>query len=147
MSKFKTHLSIVQNKKHFKINTSFSFSPTNKDEIVVIIKDLHNNKAAGGEIPLNILKKSDFTFDELTECVNYTLKNGKLPDFLKNANITPDYKKDDPTDKINYCPVSVLPSLSKIFEKVIYSQLRKYMDLFLNKLLCGFRKAHSTQHT
>ena len=40
--------------------------------------DLQNNKAAGGEIPLNILKKSNYTFDELTKCVNYTLKNGNF---------------------------------------------------------------------
>ena len=37
----------------------------------------------GEEIPLNVLKKSNFTFDELAECVNYTLKNGKFPDSLK----------------------------------------------------------------
>ena len=93
VSKCKTHPSIVKIKKHFKINTTFSFSPTSKDEIVAIIKDLQNNKAAGGEIPLNILKKSNFTFDKLTECVNYTLKNGKFPDFSKNATIIPVYKK------------------------------------------------------
>ena len=144
--KFKTHPSIVKIKKHFKINTTFSFSPTSKDEIVAIIKDLQNNKAAGGEIPLNIFKKSNFTFDKLTECVNHNLKNEKFPDSLKNATITPVYKKDDPTYKVNYGPLSVLPLLSKIFEKVIYNQLREYMDLFLNKLLCGFRKSHSTQH-
>ena len=137
VSKFKTHPSIVKIKKHFKINTSFSFSPTNKDEIVAIIKDLQNNKAAGGEIPLNILKKSNFTFDELTECVNYTLKNGKFPDSLENANITPHHKKDDPTDKVNYRPVSALPLPYKFFERVIYNS---------NKLLCGFKKPHSTQH-
>ena len=33
-----------------------------------------------------------------------------------------------------------------MFERVIYNQLGKHMDTFLNKLLCGFRKAHSTQH-
>ena len=99
MPKFKTHPSIVKIKKYFKINTTFLFSPTSKDEIVTIIKDLQNNKAVGGEIPLIISKKSNFTFDELTECVNYTLKNGKFPDSLKNATITPVYKKDDPTNK------------------------------------------------
>ena len=82
----------------------------------------------------------------MTECVNYTLKNGTFPDSLKNATITPVYRKDNPTDKVNDRSVSVLPLRSKIFEKVIYNQLREYMDLFLNKLLCGFRKAHSTQH-
>ena len=50
-----------------------------------LIKDLQNNKAAGGKIALNILKKSNFTFDELTECVNYILKNGKFPDYLKKC--------------------------------------------------------------
>ena len=85
VSKFKTHPSTVKIKKHFKINTAFSFSPTSKDEIVAIIKGLQNNKAAGGEIPLNILKKSNFTFDKLTECVNYTLKNGTFPYSLKKC--------------------------------------------------------------
>ena len=102
--------SIVKIKKHFKIKVTFSFSPISKNEIVA--KNLQNLQTfitSGGEIPLNILKKSNFTFDELTECVNYTLKNGKFPDSLKNANITPHHKKDDPTDKVNYRPVSALP--------------------------------------
>ena len=86
------------------------------------------------------------SFDELTVCVNYALINGKFPITLKNANVTPVHKKDDPTDKTNFRPISVLPLLSKVFERVIYNQLGKYMDTFLNKLLCGFRKAHSTQH-
>ena len=36
--------------------------------------------------------------------------------------------------------------LSKVFEKIIYHQLSEYMVNFLSELLCGFRKAHSTQH-
>ena len=82
----------------------------------------------------------------MIECVNYTLKNGKFPDSLKNADITPVYKKDDPTGKVNYRPVSVLPLLTKIFKRVIYNQLGEYMNLFLNILFRGFRKTHSTQH-
>ena len=123
-----THPSTVKIKKHFKIKTTFSFSLTSKDEIVAIIKDLQN----GGEIQMQ-LKKSNFTFDELTECVNFTLKNGKFPGSLKNANITPVHEKDDPTDKVNYRPVSVLLLLSKIFERVVYNQLGEYMDLFIHK--------------
>ena len=82
----------------------------------------------------------------MTICVNYALINGKFPITLKNANVTPVHKKDNPTDKINFRHISVLPLLSKVFEQVIYNQLGKYMDIFLNKLLCGFRKAHSTQY-
>ena len=42
--------------------------------------------------------------------------------------------------------MSVPPLISKIFEKVIYDQLSQYLDKYLNSLLCGFRKAHSSQH-
>ena len=110
--------SIVKIKKHFKIKVTFSFSPVSKDEIVVIIKDLRNLQTfttSGGDISLNILKKSNFTFDELTESVNYTSKIVKFPDSLKNANITPHHKKDDPADKVNYRRVSALPLRYKIF--------------------------------
>ena len=59
---------------------------------------------------------------------------------------TPAHQKNDRTDKANFRPVSMFPVLSKVFERIIYKQLGKYMDTVLNKLLCGFRKAHSTQH-
>ena len=39
-----------------------------------------------------------------------------------------------------------LSLLSKVFEKVMYEQLYEYLNSYLNDLLCGFRKAHSTQH-
>ena len=42
--------------------------------------------------------------------------------------------------------MSLLPLFSKIFEKVIYDQLSEYLEKYLNSLLCGFRKAHSSQH-
>ena len=56
------------------------------------------------------------------------------------------FKKEDPFDKSNYRPVSILPLLSKVYEKVIYNQWPDYSESFLNNILCGFRKAHSTQH-
>ena len=65
---------------------------------------------------------------------------------MKIANITPPHKKDEPTDKENYKPVSVLPLLLKVFERLFYDQLSEYLERYLNTLLCGFRKAHSTQH-
>ena len=60
--------------------------------------------------------------------------------------MTPVFKKEDPLDKANYRPVSILLLLSKVYERVIYNQLSDYADNFLNNILCGFRKAHSTQH-
>ena len=61
--------------------------------------------------------------------------------------------KSLPSDKATAgeIPVNVLKTtqcfpLSKVFEKIIYDQLYEYLENFLSELLCGFRKAHSTQH-
>ena len=65
---------------------------------------------------------------------------------LKEANITPIFKKDDQLDKCNHRPISILPLISKVYERLIYNQLSKYTERFLSQILCGFRKAHDTQH-
>ena len=87
-----------------------------------------------------------FCFSELTKCINKAFNENKFPDTLKLSDIVPVFKKLDPTDKTNFRPVIVLPLLSKVFEKIIYDQIYEYAETFLNKFLCGFRKAHFTQH-
>ena len=62
------------------------------------------------------------------------------------ADITPVHKKDERTAKSNCRPVSILPSISKIFERLMYLQISTYMESYLSKYLCGFRKGYSTQH-
>ena len=42
--------------------------------------------------------------------------------------------------------MSILPLLSKVYERVIFEQASSYFEPFLNEILCGFRKAHNTQH-
>ena len=53
-----------------------------------IIQDRKTNKAVGGEIPTNILKECEFTFDVLTNFINKSIETGYFPDSLKLANIT-----------------------------------------------------------
>ena len=67
-------------------------------------------------------------------------------DSLKCANVRPIYKKEDPFDKKKYRPVSILPLLSKVYERVIYEQTSYYFEPFFNEIVCRFRKALSTQH-
>ena len=112
-----------------------------------IIEEVPSNKATAEEIPVKISKESGFTFEYLTSCVNEAISSGKIPDCLKLSNIMPVHKLKDPTDKCNYRLVSILPLLSKVFENIVYDQLYIYKKIFLNELLCGFRKAHSTQHS
>ena len=70
----------------------------------------------------------------------------KFPENLKTADITPAYKKGKKYIKENYRPVSILPNLSKIFEKHIFKQMSHFFENILSKYQCGFRKGFSTQH-
>ena len=83
----------------------------------------------------------------LTDLINNIVNDQNWPVELGSANITPAHKKLSKTDKGNYRPISVLPSISKIFEKLLYEQLSDVMKDKLSPFLCGFRKQHSTQHT
>ena len=105
-----------------------------------------SDKATAGDIPVNVLKNCENCFFDLTNCINEAIKNNKFPNSLKLSDITPVYKKLDPSGKANYRPVSVLPLLLKVFEKIIYDQFYEHLENFLSELLCGFQKAHSTQH-
>ena len=68
-----------------------------------------------------------------------------FPDRLKEAQVTPLFKKNDPLDKKNYRPVSVLTNISKVFEKVICEQLCLYFNDIFDNFLCAFRKGHGCQ--
>ena len=62
------------------------------------------------------------------------------------AEVTPVYKKENMNNKQNYRPVTTLSNLSKIFGKLIYSQINTYMSDEFLRYLTGFRKNHNTQH-
>ena len=65
---------------------------------------------------------------------------------MKLADITPIFKKDDATLAKNYRPVSVLPVVSKIFERIMQKQITVYIEEHLSPYLCGFRKGFNTQY-
>lgn len=79
---------------------------------------------------------------------NLSLQTGYIPIQLKTAKIIPVFKSGDAHLFTNYRPISLLPSLSKLLEKVISRQifgfLNKHKNLYRHQY--GFRKAHSTSH-
>jgi hypothetical protein len=82
----------------------------------------------------------------ITKLFNCAVRQGLFPDQLKKAAVAPIFKKGDAEDINNYRPISVLPIFSKIFERLMLSQIIKFLDN--NKLLApyqfGFRKNYST---
>ena len=59
---------------------------------------------------------------------------------MKHADVTPFHQKKVKSDKKNYRPVSILPNISKIYEKIFYNQLYEYFHDKLFPSQCGFRK-------
>ena len=95
---------------------------------------------------LLILIKNEIS-RRVTLILNQCLTNGIFPDKLKIVKVVPIHKSDDDTMFNNYRPISILPTLSKVFEKVIFNQVHEHFHV--NKLYFsnqyGFRKKHSTE--
>ena len=65
---------------------------------------------------------------------------------MKYAEVTPIHKKDDKTDKENYRPISILPNLSKVYERLTCNQIYLYFQTIFSKFQRGFRKGLNAQH-
>ena len=75
------------------------------------------------------------------------MNTGIFPDKLKIAKFIPIHKKDDETIFSNYRPISILPAISKLIEKVVYNQICSFFiqhNLFSDSQY-GFRAKHSTE--
>ena len=82
----------------------------------------------------------------LCKCYHDSVITCTFPSNMKRADITPGHKKNETTSKDNYRPISVLPTVSKLFERNMYVDIEKYMNDFLSAYMCGFRKGYNTQH-
>ena len=71
------------------------------------------------------------------------ISNKKFPTRLKLADITPLFKKLEDVNKENYRPVSLLPLVSKIFERVMQEQMVCFIGDHLSPYLCGYRKGYN----
>ena len=139
IERFKNHPNILKIKDNVKIETKFQF---------LSVKEYNKRKPTTfNNIPTRFLvENNDIISPVITEMYNEAKSNACFPDSLKLADITPAFKKDDRTKKDHYRPVSVLPFVSKIFQRNMYDQISLYMESYLSPFLCGFRKGLSTQY-
>ena len=111
---------------------------------------MNTTKSSGYDgISVYLLKKIIFYIaTPLTYIFNLSLSIGKCPNSLKLAKVIPIFKKDDSTLISNYRPISLLPSISKILEKIVYKRLYRFLQNY-NLLIpnqFGFRSGHSTDY-
>ena len=129
---------------------SFAFTLVAENDVLKHLSSLRTKNSAGIDgISVKLLKKiSSALISPLTLIINQSLVTGIFPDKLKIAKVLPLFKKDDHTLMDNYRPISLLTSISKLFEKVVFSQLYDYFrnnDLFYDSQY-GFLKNHSTEY-
>ena len=104
-------------------------------EVRKALKELKSKKATGVDgIPSRLLKDgSDALASPLSVIFNLTIQQNVIPAEWKKAKVTPLHKSGTKDDPRNYRPISVLPVVSKVLERLIYKQLTSYFDE--NKLL------------
>ena len=150
IEKYADHPSILMIKERFQIDKTFEFKEISTHDTYSEILKLNRRKNVSGNIPINILQLATREVPHvsvaLTQCFNNSIESCIFPDELTWAEIVPIHKKDSTTDKSNYRPISLLPTISKVFEKIVFKQLTEFLDQKLSKFLCGFRKQYSTQH-
>ena len=129
------------------VNTKFDFKLINAVEVYNKLKTLDKNKATGiHNIPDKVLLLcADIVASHLADIFNYSLVSKKFLDDFKIGKVSPLFKNGDREDLNNYRPISVLLSIERVFEKIIYKQLLDFFNF--NKLLStkqwGFRNLHS----
>ena len=75
-----------------------------------------------------------------------SLKEDIFPKLNKEASVCPIFKKEDKNKYENYRPISLLPNISKIFERVMYTRLENFLNTLDIMYKFGFRKGYSTNH-
>ena len=148
IEKFKIHPSILKIQENVSLSSIFKFETVTCEDIKIIINGLVTSKStAFKNIPVKIFRNHTDAFaDKLTNIVNHSILSCSFPDKLKCADISPAFKKGDKFDKENYRPASLLPTASKVCERILFSQIENYIENYLSNYLCGFRKGHSPQH-
>ena len=88
----------------------------------------------------------DYILPIITHILNFSLSSGEFPTAWKQAFIVPIPKIQNPSEFSHYRPISILPFLSKVLEKVVQFQLLRFLrsHQLLNQFQSGFRPAHST---
>lgn len=129
----------------------FLLNPVTTIEIKQVINSLKNSNSVGYDnITTKFVKDAtESLLQFITYLINLSITNNSVPEIWKTAIIVPIYKKaDDKTNPANYRPISVLPVLSKVLEKIVAKQLWTHLEKYkiINKNQFGFRINSSTNN-
>ena len=129
-------------------SSSIYLKPVTIEEMNDYLKLLPNKRSCGfDDISNEFLKDiGSSIIRPLTQIVNKTIEESTFPDILKMAVVSPLHKGKERYFTTNYRPISLLPVLSKLFERVLHTQFSEFLEktnVFFSGQF-GFRKDHST---
>ncbi len=124
------------------------FSPVSTEELINLIQSCPSKTSSLDPIPTSLLRQVCITLaPSLTAIINASLSSGHVPTTLKTALVIPLLKKPslDPDVLDNYRPISLLPFLSKLLERVVLQRL--LLHLIENELFTPFQSAYRAGHS
>ena len=144
---FMGHPSILKIKEMVIISEKFEFKNMTPEEVEKEIRQLDPKKACvENDLPTKVLvSTNDIVSHHLSHIYNRSQNDQKYPISLKVADVTPIHKSKEKFLVKNYRPVSLIPIVSKLFERNMFDQISSYIERFLSPYLFGYRKHHSTE--
>ena len=131
-----------------RVNSIFKLCPIDRNDVLRLLCNLSTNKATGLDgISCQLLKEAaPVIADSLCHLFNNSINTRIFPEEWKLAKVFPLHKGDTKTNPNNYRPISVIPAIAKVFERLVYDQLYCYLieNKLINKYQSGFRSLHST---
>ena len=129
-------------------NMRFQLSPITSENVLQVIKNLRSDCSTGADqIPTRFIKMvAECLAVPLTSIINNCIAKAYFPKQWKIARVSPVPKIDNPVSNDQLRSISVLPVLSKVFEKLVAIQMTNYADHahLLHDRISAFRKGHST---
>ena len=130
-------------------SSCFGFQRVTQLHVLSQLNKLCKRKATGlDSVSARLLRECpDLISESLALIFNQSIATGIFPDEWKSARITPLFKKaGSRNDPSNYRPISIIPVVAKVFERIVYDQLYHYLNEndLLSQHQSGFRSLHST---
>ena len=149
IKKYANHPRIKSIRARFPVAAGFSFEHVTISKLETEIKQLNSNKATtfGNILPKLLKTKVGNCAEPLQKVFNVCVSKCQFPGELKAADVSPLVRKDVSTSRTNYRPISVLSTVSKIYERLVYKQLIECMNGYLSDLLCAFQQGYNAQHS
>lgn len=129
------------------VNSTFSLEIIDSSKVLNLLKKVDKAKATGYDQISRILKNSSpYMYQSLSDLFNLSIETGAFPDEFKFAKVCPIYKSGKQREASNYRPISIIPTVARVFERLIYEQFYLNLTTFnlINPRQSGFRSLHFT---